>query len=154
MLNPEPLERFFGFTEEEVQEIVRLPFCRLDAAELREWYEGYKLNGVDIYNPNSVVNAVMKNKCRNYWSGTRSSEEVIRLINLNFRGIKEDILKLLNGDPVYFTVLSLLACLGYIACTDQELNPDEEAVNAAFIPNKEIRSNLTNVIKSQTGMTD
>ena len=168
MLNPEPLERFFGFTEEDVQEIVRLPFCRLDAAELREWYEGYKLNGVDIYNPNSVVNAVMKNKCRSYWSGTRSSEEVIRLINLNFRGIKEDILKLLNGDPVYFTsggfkndmtgisskddVLSLLACLGYIACTDQKTeapNGRRKIVKSAFVPNEEIRENLDEIIEAQ-----
>ena len=102
MLSPEPYEKYFGFTEEEVAEIVKLPQCKLTHQELKEWYEGYKLNGIDIYNPNSVVSAISDCKCKSYWSGTSSNEEVVRLINMDFQGIKEDIINLIEGDEVTF----------------------------------------------------
>ena len=103
MLSPEPYEKYFGFTEEDVAEIVKLPQCKISHQELKEWYEGYKLNGIDIYNPNSVVSAISDCKCKSYWSGTSSNEEVVRLINMDFQGIKEDIINLIEGDEVTFS---------------------------------------------------
>ena len=64
MLRPVPYEKYFGFTEEEIDEIVKSPSCRITRQELKDWYEGYRLNGIDIYNPNSVVSAVTDGVCQ------------------------------------------------------------------------------------------
>ena len=160
MLSPEPFEKYFGFTEDEVAEIVKSPSCAISSQELKEWYEGYKLNGIDIYNPNSVVSAVNDGKCKSYWSGTSSNEEVVHLINMNFDGIKDDIIHLVEGSTIQFNcrtfqndmvsienkddIFSLLVCLGYLGCVD-----DGGDDRTAYVPNKEIKTALAALVKSQ-----
>lgn len=160
MLSPEPYENYFGFTEDEVAKIVKSPSCAISSQELKEWYEGYKLNGVDIYNPNSVVSAVNDGKCKSYWSGTSSNEEVVNLINMNFDGIKDDIIRLIEGCAIQFNcqtfqndmvsienkndIFSLLVCLGYLGCVDDGGND-----RTAYVPNKEIKTALAALVKSQ-----
>ena len=162
MLDPEPFEKYFGFTEDEVADIVKRPTSTLSLLELKEWYEGYKLNGIDIYNPNSVVSAINDGKCKSYWSKTSSNEEVVRLINMDFDGIKKDIMNLIEGARVQFDftnfqndmvtikdkndVFSLLVCLGYLGCSD--IDGDEE-LKLAYVPNKEIKRALIGIIKQQ-----
>ena len=162
MLSPEPYEKYFGFTEDEVAKIVESPSCSISSQELKEWYEGYKLNGVDIYNPNSVVSAVNDGKCKSYWSGTSSNEEVVRLINMDFDGIKKDIMNLIEGARVQFDcgnfqndmvtieekddVFSLLVCLGYLGCSDIDGNDD---LKQAYVPNKEIKRALMGIVRKQ-----
>jgi hypothetical protein len=145
-----------------VAEIVKLPNCKLSHQELKKWYEGYKLNGVDIYNPNSVVSAVSDGKCKSYWSGTSSNEEVVRLINMDFDGIKNDVMNLIEGARVVFDfsnfqndmvtinnkndVFSLLVCLGYLGCSDVG---GDGNYKQAYVPNKEIKYALMGIIKGQ-----
>ena len=177
MLRPIPYEKYFGFTDEEVAAIVESPSCHVSQQDLKEWYEGYKLNNIDIYNPNSVVSAISDGVCQSYWSGTSSNEEVVRLINMDFDGIKEDVLNLIEGDEVSFNcgkfqndmvsikdkndVFCLLVCLGYLGC----INPDEENTDTdeiqpqkvtnsknrriAYVPNAEIKSALMDIVKEQ-----
>ncbi len=162
MLTPGDLAPYFGFTDEEVARIVQSPNCRVSHQELREWYEEYRIRGVDIYNPNSVCKAVSRSECISYWSKTSSNEEVVRLINLDFEGIKKDILDLIEGARVQFDfsnfqndmvniddkddVLSLLVCLGYLGCSDV---PGDEDLKLAYVPNKEIRRALMGIIRKQ-----
>ena len=161
MLSPEPYEKYFGFTEEEVAEIVKLPQCKISHQALKEWYEGYKLNGIDIYNPNSVVSAISDCKCKSYWSGTSSNEEVVRLINMDFQGIKEDIINLIEGDEVTFScanfqndmvtikdkndIFSLLVCLGYLGCSETK----NQFRKVAYVPNTEIKAVLMDIVREQ-----
>ena len=161
MLTPEPFEKYFGFTEEEVADIVKSPDCTLSHQELKKWYEGYKLNGIDIYNPNSVFSAVSDGKCKSYWSGTSSNEEVVRLINMDFDGIKEDIINLIEGDEVTFScanfqndmvtlkdkndVFSLLVCLGYLGCAETK----NQFRKVAYVPNAEIKAVLLDIVREQ-----
>ena len=160
MLRPVPYEEYFGFTEEDVAKIVKLPQCKINHQDLKEWYEGYKLNGKDIYNPNSVVSAISDGICQSYWSGTSSNEEVVNLINMNFDGIKDDIIHLIEGSTIQFScttfqndmvsienkddIFSLLVCLGYLGCAD-----DGGDYRLAYVPNKEIRTALSSIVKSQ-----
>ena len=160
MLAPEPYEQYFGFTEEEVATIVANPSCKLSHQDLKNWYEGYKLNGIDIYNPNSVISAVCDGKCKSFWSGTASNEEVIRLINLNFKGIKSDITKLIDGIKIPFSsnnfqndmvsikdkddIFSLLVCLGYLGCIEKR-----NGLKSAYVPNQEIKQTLLSIVKRQ-----
>ena len=162
MLRPVPYEEYFGFTEEDVSELVKLPQCKISHKELKEWYEGYKLNGIDIYNPNSVVSAISDGICQSYWSGTSSNEEVVRLINMDFDGIKNDVMNLIEGARVVFDfsnfqndmvtinnkndVFSLLVCLGYLGCSDVG---GDGNYKQAYVPNKEIKYALMGIIKGQ-----
>ena len=161
MLRPVPYEKYFGFTEEEIDEIVKSPSCRITRQELKDWYEGYRLNGIDIYNPNSVVSAVTDGVCQSYWSGTSSNEEVVRLINTDFQGIREDIINLIEGDEVTFScanfqndmvnikdkndVFSLLVCLGYLGCSETQ----NQYRKAAYVPNAEIKAVLIDIVREQ-----
>ncbi len=160
MMSPAPYEEYFGFTEEEVSQICRTSIGNISLTDLREWYEGYKLNNKDIYNPNSVVQALRDGKCKSYWSGTSSNEEFINLINMNFKGIKNDIVRLINGARLPFKsvnfendmvsikdrndVFCLLTCLGYLGCRNTGTGLYE-----AYIPNREIRETLASKVKSQ-----
>ena len=142
MLSPGDYAPYFGFTEDEIAKIVESPNCKVSHQDLKEWYEGYKIKGVDIYNPNSVCKAVTRNECISYWSKTSSNEEVVRLINMDFDGIKKDIMNLIEGARVQFDcgnfqndmvtieekddVFSLLVCLGYLGCSDLAEGEDED----------------------------
>ena len=160
MLAPGNYATYFGFTEDEVAQIVKSPDCKVSHQDLKEWYEGYKIKGIDIYNPNSVCKAVSRNECISYWSGTSSNEEVVNLINMNFDGIKDDIIHLIEGSTIQFScttfqndmvsiktkddIFSLLVCLGYLGCVD-----DGGDYRLAYVPNKEIRTALSSIVKSQ-----
>ncbi len=142
MLAPGDFAKYFGFTDDEVAEIVKSPKCQISHQDLKEWYEGYKIKGLDIYNPNSVTKAVSRNECISYWCGTSSNEEVVRLINMNFDGIKQDILNLIEGREIAFNcgrfqndmvsikseddILCLLVCLGYLGCKNPNGDNVEE----------------------------
>ena len=160
MLAPGNYATYFGFTEEEVAQIVKSHDYKVSHQDLKEWYEGYKIKGIDIYNPNSVCKAVSRNECISYWSGTSSNEEVINLINMNFDGIKDDIIHLIEGSTIQFScttfqndmvsiktkddIFSLLVCLGYLGCAD-----DGGDYRLAYVPNKEIRTALSSLVKAQ-----
>ena len=161
MLSPGDYAPYFGFTEDEVANIVKSPNCKVSHHDLKSWYEGYKIKGVDIYNPNSVCKAVTRNECISYWSGTSSNEEFVRLINMDFDGIKEDIINLIEGDEVTFScanfqndmvtikdkndVFSLLVCLGYLGCSETK----NKYRKAAYVPNAEIRAVLIDIVREQ-----
>ncbi len=162
MLTPGDFASYFGFTEEEVNGIVSSRSCEVTRSELKSWYEGYKIKNIDIYNPNSVCKAVSRNECISYWSGTSSNEEVVRLINMNFKGIRNDIIKLIEGKNISFTcrnfqndmisiksrndVFSLLVCLGYLGCSDSTNQYNKNA----YVPNTEIRFVLMDIIREQS----
>ena len=162
MLSSGDLAPYFGFTEAEVADIVKSPDCKVSHQNLKEWYEGYKIKGIDIYNPNSVCKAVSRNECISYWSKTSSNDEVVRLINMDFDGVKKDVMNLIEGARVLFDfsnfqndmvtiknkndVFSLLVCLGYLGCSDIGSDSDYKQ---AYVPNKEIKQALMGIIKDQ-----
>ncbi|MGM9569215.1 MAG: AAA family ATPase, partial [Phascolarctobacterium sp.] len=149
MLEASNLAQFVGFTEDEVQLL-----CQeygQDFGKVKKWYDGYLLEDYQVYNPKAVVSAMLKGKLRSYWSETGSYEAILPLINMDFDGLKTAIIEMLSGtmvklnsstfknDTVSFKnrddVLTYLIHLGYLA-----FNQDEQA---AFIPNEEIRQELT-----------
>lgn len=162
MVEPGCYAPYFGFTEEDVVDVLNSSNTRVTHHDLKEWYEGYKIRGVDIYNPNSVSKAVSRNECISYWSKTSSNEEVVRLINMNFDDIKKDVMNLIEGARVQFDftdfqndmvsiedkddVFSLLVCLGYLGCSDI---PGDEDLKLAYVPNKEIRRALMGIVRKQ-----
>lgn len=159
MTNPRQLARFVGFTETEVEKLCEQ--YHMDIAELKEWYDGYHFGEEEsIYSPKSVVEAVTSGICDSYWNQTETFEALRMYIDMNFEGLKDDVLSMMAGEfvPVntgsfsndmttFHTkddVLTLLIHLGYLG-----YNFNNKYV---YIPNNEIRGEyVTAVSVSQWG---
>lgn len=153
MLDPGPLASYVGFTQEEVEELCKE--YQMDMEEVKCWYDGYSFDGVEaIYSPRSVVNCMRLGKMGNYWNQTETFEALQIYIDMNFEGLKDDVLSLIAGETVpvntgSFTndmttfrteddVLTLLIHLGYLAY-------DEEN-KTVKIPNNEVRAEYVNCV--------
>ena len=153
MTNAAPLEEFTGFTENEVKELCNE--YEKDYNEVKRWYDGYNVDGVSIYNPKSVVEALTRGKFRNYWTSTENYEALEEFICRNDDGLRDTIIRLLAGerkviDPSTFTndmvtfnsqddVLTLLVHLGYLTFDSE--------TNEVSIPNYEVSEQFASTIK-------
>ena len=66
MTNQRELAEFTGFTEEEVKELCvqyDMPY-----EKMKQWYDGYELKGIQIYNPRSVVMSLLGHDFDSYWT--------------------------------------------------------------------------------------
>ena len=153
MISPKNLGEYFGFTEEEVHQA-----CGqrgMDYAEVKKWYDGYRIGKFHIYNPKSVADALTWGEIQSYWTGTETYDALKVYIDMNFDGLKEAVTMMLgNGrceiDPSTFQndmtsfrtrddVLTLLVHLGY-------LTYDRET-SEVFIPNQEIAQEFLRAVK-------
>ena len=65
MLDSYPVTEYFGFTEDEVRELCEK--YDMDFESTKAWYNGYLIDGVNMYNPNSVSMAMDRHKFDSYW---------------------------------------------------------------------------------------
>ncbi len=155
MIDPGPLARYVGFTEEEVRTLCEQ--YHMDMTELKNWYDGYSFtNAVSIYSPRSVVSCMRFGKIGNYWNQTETFEALRIYIDMNFEGLKDDVLCMIAGKSVpaniesfpndmstFHTeddVLTLLVHLGYLS-----YNYDSKTVK---IPNDEVRAEYVNCVSA------
>lgn len=82
MLQADELAQYIGFTEDEVKKLCEK--YNRDFDKVKKWYDGYLLNGYQVYNPKAVVSVMTKGRFRSYWSETGSYEVVVPLICMNF----------------------------------------------------------------------
>lgn len=152
MVEPRELGKYFGFTTKEVRK--QCEEHGVDYEKMKQWYDGYQLENLHIYNPKSVVDALTWKEFQSYWTGTETYEALKIYIDLDFDGLKEAIIAMLgNGrckintrkfqnDMTTFQtkddVLTLLIHLGYLTY--------EKATNSAFIPNQEIAQEFMNAV--------
>ena len=144
MLDSYPITEYFGFTEEEVRSL-----CReydMDFESTKAWYNGYLIDGVHMYNPNSVSMAMDRHKFDSYWKNTSSFASINTFITMNYAGLKDDVMTMLAGGKVRVNtntfqndfstvaskddVLTALIHLGYLG-----YDADRKS---AFIPNYEV----------------
>lgn len=57
-------------------------------------------DGRNIYNPRSVVLALINGKCRSYWTRTGKMDEVLFFLKYNISEVKNDVIKMVNHNPV------------------------------------------------------
>lgn len=162
MTDPGNLAEFFGFTEQEVENL-----CfkyGMSVEETKAWYNGYGLYThsqyedilYSIYNPKSVVEAMLRHKFGNYWNQTETYEALKKYIQMNMDGLKDAIVEMLAGSSVRINigtfcndmttfatkddVLTLLVHLGYLT-----YDIEKESVR---IPNKEVAQEYINAIST------
>ena len=98
MISPKNMAPFMGFTEEEVKNLSLKVGMHYE--EVKHWYDGYNLKGLAIYSPKSVITAITKKRCADYWSQTSSYEAVTDYISLDLDGLKDDVVSMLSGNRV------------------------------------------------------
>lgn len=154
MVTPRKMARFFGFTKEEVKVLAEKHGS--DFGELEKWYDGYQIGDEpSMFNPNSVIQAIDSDWCESYWGKTGAYDAVARYIQMNFDGLKDDVIQMLGGGRVKVNttkfqndmsvieskddVLTVLIHLGYLS---YDRNKSE-----CYIPNKEVAGEMVNAIE-------
>ena len=72
MLSPKSNDKF-GFTNDEVEEMLHYYESSLDFETVKKHYNGYNFFGIDIYNPWSILSSVCDNMIGFYWLNTSSN---------------------------------------------------------------------------------
>lgn len=126
MLNDSVFDTYFGFTEDEVK-ILCGRQLRLGLTEISEWYDGYAADdGSRIYNPRSVVLALINGKCKSYWTRTGRMDEVLFFLKYNIGEVRADVIKMVNHMPVRIEITEEYAA-------GQKPPADREEIYAAMI---------------------
>lgn len=109
MANPGRLTEYVGFTEQEVKNLCET--YNMDFSEAARWYDGYSFRCMGhVYNPNSVVKAMMDGTYDNYWTSTVTYESLKSYIILNFDGLRDSVVQMLAGGrcPVNTDTLAMI----------------------------------------------
>ncbi len=130
MTDQKALEEYTGFTEDEVKALCDR--FQMDFDETCSWYDGYSFTRFQhIFNPRSVVEAMCNRRFSNYWVSTEVYDALKIYMDMDFDGLREDIVRMLGGGRVRVNtrsfrndmrnldskddVLTLLIHLGYLA---------------------------------------
>lgn len=162
MADPGDLAEFFGFTEEEVNDL-----CvdyGMSFEEAKAWYDGYQLithtkDGeirYSMYSPRSVVEAMLRHRFGTYWNQTETYEALKIYIQMDMDGLKDAVVEMLAGGRVSINtgtfrndmtsfatkddILTLLVHLGYLTY--------DSLYGSVMIPNKEVSLEYVNAIST------
>ena len=147
----------FGFTEAEVEKLLKDYHLEEHLPEIKEWYDGYHFGDADIYCPWDVINHVdVLCKKRGempqcYWINSSGNALVKRFIALANRTTRDEIERLIAGEPVekfvrleltydeidnsIDNIWSVLFTTGYLT----QVGMTEQGVYKLVIPNREVR---------------
>ena len=154
MMSPGKMASFFGFTKDEVRALTDK--YGMDFDELEKWYDGYQIGPQpSMFNPNSVIQAIDEQWCDSYWGKTGATDAVANYIQMNYEGLKDDIIYMLAGgrckvDPKGFKndisqvlnrddVLTVLIHLGYLSY--------DRTTRECYIPNREVAGEMINAVE-------
>jgi hypothetical protein len=155
MVKAGPLSQYYGFTKDEVRALAEK--YGMDFDELVKWYDGYQIGRQhSMFNPNSVMQAIYNESCESYWASTGAYDAVANYIQMNYEGLKDDVINMLAGgrcsvNPTKFQndmsvvrskddVLTVLIHLGYLSYDW------ENAV--CYIPNREVAGEMVNAVEA------
>lgn len=159
MTNQKRLAEFTGFTEEEVRQLCER--YHMSFEQTKQWYDGYNINGISIYNPKSVAEAMNEHIFDSYWTQTETYEALKMYIVRNENGLRDKIIRMIAGEHISINtktfqndmctfetaddILTLLVHLGYLTY--------DFDTKTAWIPNKEVRQEFLNSIQGQEFQT-
>jgi hypothetical protein len=152
---------YFGFTQNEVNKILK-DYGLSDKEELtKEWYNGYIFGQTNVYNPWSVVKFVKdlyKNKNvfpTSYWANTSSNSIVKALIERADSVTKQEIEALIEGktiekpvhedityDEIYDSMDNLwnfMFFTGYFKKVSERMDSEDKRYLELMIPNREVK---------------
>ena len=98
MLGSKKFTKYYGFTESEIQELCKQ--YNMDYESTKTWYNGYLIDGIHMYNPNSVTQAMLERQFDSYWRNTSSFDSINTYITMNYEGLKDDVMTMVSGGKV------------------------------------------------------
>ena len=158
-------DEYFGFTDQEVKDMLDYYGFTDRYDEVKEWYDGYQFGNVGVYCPWDVINYCDTLKAdpdaqpRNYWLNTSSNEAVRRFIReSDHAATRREIEKLVAGEAItkeihqeltykdmYDSIDNLWSVLFTTGYLTQRGKPDGDNFRLV-IPNVEIRKIFTSQI--------
>lgn len=152
----EKYSQYYGFLEEEVDDLFMRRGLIKDAAKIKHWYNGYYSGSRVVYNPWSIINCLAANgHMRPYWVLTAGDDLIRECFVKSAVAVKAKFLQLLEGgkidavlgQTVKFTEVvnsededhlwTLLFYAGYLKATDVE-DADLDYKCKLEIPNEEV----------------
>ena len=155
----------FGFTEDEVTELLDYYGLGNFHDTVREWYDGYRFGDTSVYCPWDVIKYVqilLKDESaepENYWANTSGNDLIRRLLKKANQSTKNDIECLINGGTITKTIRqeltyreiedsidniwSVLYSTGYLTCRRRVPGKKMELA----LPNREVRDLFIDLIK-------
>jgi len=161
----EDFSQYFGFTEEEVETILR-DFQLLDMYDrVQLWYNGYRFGGRVIYNPWSIIN-FLRSKEKElipYWINTSDNKIVDSLLSRGGLELKKELEQLIRGETIEKAIdenillkevelrddllWSFLLMGGYLKQTAKRRDPASGKIFYSLsIPNEEVKITYTGII--------
>ena len=152
-------DEYFGFTNEDVDEILKFYGLSSYKDIIRDWYDGYRFGDTDVYCPWDVINycdellAAPSIPPKNYWANTSGNDLIRRMLKNANLTTKNEVEELLNGgqitkrirqeltyseiDDSIENVWSVLYATGYL--TGRHVEQADADIFLLWIPNGEIR---------------
>ena len=150
-------EEHFGFSDEEVKDMLDYYGLADKYRQIKEWYDGYRFGKTDVYCPWDVINYVNLLRSepeaspRAFWINTSGNYIIRQFLRMATPRTRREIERLLAGESVKKKVnqeltyrelyqsidnlWSVLFTTGYLTCKEAA----EEDVYSLVIPNLEIR---------------
>ncbi|SFC76394.1 AAA family ATPase [Clostridium uliginosum] len=162
----------FGFTEEELKELLQYYNLQEKSEDIKTWYNGYVFGGKVIYNPWSVLNYIDNNEMgfMPYWINSSSNDLIKKLLLKGDNNMKLELEELIEGNSISKiiddsivmsevedsneNIWSFLTLSGYLKAVKTE-NIEGILHCELKIPNKEVLIFYNNLIKKwfQESMT-
>lgn len=161
----------FGFTEDEVREMLHF-YERDDCMDtVKTWYDGYLFGDTEVYNPWSVINYMEqlwfnpKAFPQPYWSNTSSNSIVRTLVEGADIRVKQEIEALIQGESIEKAIhedityddigpkahgenlWNFLYFTGYLKKTGERMDGNVRYISMA-IPNEEVKYIYKNTVLS------
>ena len=147
--------QYFGFTQDEVKDMLAYYNASEKYQEVCDWYDGYLFGKTEIFNPWSVINYIADNcEPKAFWQSTSSNDTLGEVIASATPEITENLHKLLRDQSITtyvdtnviypeiqdnpYSVYSFLLVTGYLRVTKIYPQHDGNFLCDISIPNKEI----------------
>ncbi len=172
--------QYFGFTDDEVREL--LAYYELDEfyASVKEWYDGYHFGRQEIYCPWDVLNYCQKllsdktRKPEAYWANSSSNYIVQEILSHASETTKSQIEALISGETIVQRIIpeltypelendditlretylwSVLYATGYLTNTIEQPMLSDSSLYQLRIPNREILQIYRDKIQSWYNIT-
>lgn len=165
MASEERFGGYFGFTESEVDQLFCERYLKIEKKpqiareELRNWYDGYHTKaGERVYNPRSVVAALVNNNLGDYWTSSGPYDEIYYYIEKNVGDVRDDLALMAAGIPVG-------AKIREYAATSMKLRTRDEIFSAMVvygflsynnglvsIPNRELMNKFDDMLRKEPSL--
>lgn len=164
----ESYAEYFGFTQKEVEEMLKCYGIADKREEVKTWYDGYRFGNTEVYNPWSVINYVEEMTegdiefPKPYWSNTSSNSIIRELVEQADDTVKQEIEILIAGGslekPIHEDITyedihktqenlwNFLFFTGYLKAVSKRFEVDTLYMTFT-IPNEEVRYIYRNTIR-------